>query len=258
MNTPYYLDSPFVDERARYLAQMLERGWARETVIGTAGRLVGFARRVDITAAGGVTATQIEAAAAKEAADTAKRQLTLAEETLRTSQRAYVGLRDHPKLLRPILDGTNPTIEIRFFNAGNTPARDVEFRYKFQANGVEKPYIAPKGNFTIFAGATKTILCRWNGQTFSDETQQWFKDGYYQLFFRGKLTYKDVWGVQQEPIRFYYFSINDMDLREDYEGDPDYASPDFEVEIDPDEEVTYTTDDPFPEPEEANKDPFDF
>jgi len=63
MNTPYYLDSPFVDERARYLAQMLEHGWARETVIGTAGRLVGFARRVDITAAGGVTAAQIEAAA---------------------------------------------------------------------------------------------------------------------------------------------------------------------------------------------------
>lgn len=63
MNTRYYLDSPFVDERARYLAQMLERGWARETVIGTAGRLVGFARCVDITAAGGVTATQIEAAA---------------------------------------------------------------------------------------------------------------------------------------------------------------------------------------------------
>ena len=63
MNTPYYLDSPFVDERARYLAQLLERGWARETVIGTAGRLVGFAKRVDITAAGGVTAAQIEAAA---------------------------------------------------------------------------------------------------------------------------------------------------------------------------------------------------
>ena len=63
MNTPYYLDSPFLDERARYLAQMLERGWARETVIGTAGRLVGLAKRIDITAAGGVTLAQIEAAA---------------------------------------------------------------------------------------------------------------------------------------------------------------------------------------------------
>ena len=62
MNTPYYLDSPFVDERARYLAQLLERGWAHETVIGT-GRLVAFAMRVEITAAGGVTAAQIEAAA---------------------------------------------------------------------------------------------------------------------------------------------------------------------------------------------------
>ena len=63
MNTPYYLDSPFVEERARYLAQLLEHGWARETVIGTAGRLAGFAMRVDITASGGVTLAQIEAAA---------------------------------------------------------------------------------------------------------------------------------------------------------------------------------------------------
>jgi len=63
MNTPYYLNSPFVEERARYLAELLERGWARETVVGTAGKLVGFAKRVDITAAGGVTAAQIEAAA---------------------------------------------------------------------------------------------------------------------------------------------------------------------------------------------------
>jgi integrase/recombinase XerD len=63
MNTPYYLDSPFVEERARYLAHLLEHGWARETVNGTAGKLVGFAVRVDITAAGGVNPAQIEAAA---------------------------------------------------------------------------------------------------------------------------------------------------------------------------------------------------
>lgn len=63
LHTPYYRDSPFVEERARYLAHLLARGWARETVIGTAGKLVGFARRVDINAAGGVTAAQIEAAA---------------------------------------------------------------------------------------------------------------------------------------------------------------------------------------------------
>lgn len=63
MNTPYYLDSPFVEERALYLAHLLERGWARDTVIGAAGKLVGFAKRVDITAEGGVSAAQIEAAA---------------------------------------------------------------------------------------------------------------------------------------------------------------------------------------------------
>lgn len=63
MNTPYYLDSPFVEERARYLAHLLERGWARETVVGAAGKLVSFALLVDINAAGGVTAAQVEAAA---------------------------------------------------------------------------------------------------------------------------------------------------------------------------------------------------
>ena len=63
LHSPYYLDSPFVEERARYLAHLLERGWARETVVGAAGKLVGFAKRVDITAVGGVTSAQIEAAA---------------------------------------------------------------------------------------------------------------------------------------------------------------------------------------------------
>jgi len=63
LNTSYHHDSPFAEERARYLAHLLERGWARETVIGTSGKLVCFAKRVDITAAGGVTAAQIEKAA---------------------------------------------------------------------------------------------------------------------------------------------------------------------------------------------------
>lgn len=63
LNTPYHHDSPFAEERARYLAHLLECGWARETVIGAASKLVSFAIRADITAAGGVTAVQIEAAA---------------------------------------------------------------------------------------------------------------------------------------------------------------------------------------------------
>jgi integrase/recombinase XerD len=63
LNTSYHRNSPFAEERARYLAHLLERGWARETVNGIAGKLVCFAKRVDITLAGGVTAAQIEAAA---------------------------------------------------------------------------------------------------------------------------------------------------------------------------------------------------
>lgn len=36
IDTPYHHSGPFADERARYLAHLLKRGWARATVIGTA------------------------------------------------------------------------------------------------------------------------------------------------------------------------------------------------------------------------------
>jgi hypothetical protein len=63
INTPYHHDGAFAEERARYLAHLLERGWARATVIGAACKLVGFADRVNIAAKSGVTAAQIESAA---------------------------------------------------------------------------------------------------------------------------------------------------------------------------------------------------
>jgi integrase/recombinase XerD len=63
INTPYHHDGPFADERARYLAHLLERGWAHSTVIGTACKLAAFAARVDITSEDSVSPAQIEAAA---------------------------------------------------------------------------------------------------------------------------------------------------------------------------------------------------
>jgi integrase/recombinase XerD len=63
INTLYHHDGPFAEERARYLAHLHERGWARETVIGTACKLAAFAARVDITCESHVTVAQIEAAA---------------------------------------------------------------------------------------------------------------------------------------------------------------------------------------------------
>ena len=63
INTPYHHDGPFADERARYLAYLVERGWARATVIGTACKLAAFAARVDITSEDGVSPAQVEAAA---------------------------------------------------------------------------------------------------------------------------------------------------------------------------------------------------
>ena len=63
IDTPYHHSGPFADERARYLAHLLKRGWARSTVIGTACKLAAFAARVDINCQGGVTVAQIEAAA---------------------------------------------------------------------------------------------------------------------------------------------------------------------------------------------------
>ena len=63
IDTPYHHDGPFAEERARYLSHLLDRGWARETVNGTACKLAAFATRVDITCDDGVTAAQIETAA---------------------------------------------------------------------------------------------------------------------------------------------------------------------------------------------------
>ena len=55
IDTPYHHNGPFSNERARYLAHLLKRGWARATVIGTACKLAAFAVRVDINCEGGVT-----------------------------------------------------------------------------------------------------------------------------------------------------------------------------------------------------------
>jgi site-specific recombinase XerD len=63
MNTAYHRQSPFAAERAQYLAHLLEQGWTRNTVIGTAAKLVAVATRIDITQAGGITPEQIQAAA---------------------------------------------------------------------------------------------------------------------------------------------------------------------------------------------------
>jgi site-specific recombinase XerD len=63
INTPYHHEGAFAKERAEYLAHLLESGWARATVIGTACKLVAFAARVNIAAESGVTVAQIESAA---------------------------------------------------------------------------------------------------------------------------------------------------------------------------------------------------
>jgi len=63
IDTPYHHDGPFAEERARYLSHLRERGWARETVIGTACKLAAFVAHVDISCESHVTVAQIEAAA---------------------------------------------------------------------------------------------------------------------------------------------------------------------------------------------------
>lgn len=63
LNTAYHRHSPFAEERAQYLAHLLDQGWTRNTVIGTAAKLVAVATRIDITQAGGITPEQIKAAA---------------------------------------------------------------------------------------------------------------------------------------------------------------------------------------------------
>lgn len=63
LNTPYHRHGPFVEERARYLRHLRERGWKRATIIGTACKLAAFSARVEIECEGGVSIAEIEAAA---------------------------------------------------------------------------------------------------------------------------------------------------------------------------------------------------
>lgn len=53
----------FVEERTRYLEDLLKRGWSKNTVQGTAYKIAAFAGRVDITCEGGVTLGQVQDAA---------------------------------------------------------------------------------------------------------------------------------------------------------------------------------------------------
>jgi integrase/recombinase XerD len=63
VNTSRHFRAPFPEERARYLAHLRSLGWRRSTLIGIAGKLAAFAKRVNVAAGGGVTQAQIEAAA---------------------------------------------------------------------------------------------------------------------------------------------------------------------------------------------------
>jgi hypothetical protein len=175
---------------------------------------------------------QVQAEAARDAA-------IIAKDTLRISQRAYVGLEREPRL--SLQSNGNPEIEVYFVNTGRTPAHVVEFRYKFSSDAGAKEYRGVKKDFFIFAGTPKRIQCVWNHQSMDDEWLQQIEDRESKIFFAGRLAYEGVWGVHDfgdEVIRFKYFSISTNEMREAYAGDKDYDEPDFIVELDGTEEIT--------------------
>jgi site-specific recombinase XerD len=63
LNSAYHRESPFQEERIRYLNHLLAEGWATNTVTGIACRLAAFACRVDINACAKISREAIEAAA---------------------------------------------------------------------------------------------------------------------------------------------------------------------------------------------------
>ena len=182
----------------------------------------------------------------KRASKAAEDSATTAKDTLRISQRAYVGLQKQPQLC--LQAGKNPEIEVYFVNTGRTPAHVVEFRYKFSSDkeGFGRSFIEYKGikkDFFIFAGTPKTIPCVWNQQRLDDEWLQQIEDQSSTIYFTGRLAYEDVWGVSDnfktdDVIRFEYFSFGTHELREKYQGDQDYAMADFVVEFDGTEEIS--------------------
>jgi integrase/recombinase XerD len=64
LSTPYHRNTPFLEERARYLGHLLAGGWSLNTVRGRSIELSAFARRVDILARPSIRVETIEATAA--------------------------------------------------------------------------------------------------------------------------------------------------------------------------------------------------
>lgn len=199
----------------------------------------------------------------KRAAQAAEDSAKIAGDTLRISQRAYVGLQQDPELK---LEPTRfPEIKVYFVNTGRIPAHVIEFRYKFSSDkegfgqGITE-YRGAKKDFFIFAGTPKAIHCVWNHQPVDDEWLLRIGNQTSTIYFAGRLAYEDVWGISDgfktaDVIRFEYFSVGVRELRENYKGDQDYIPPEFVVEFDGTEEATEQP--PWEPDEPIDYDPFE-
>ena len=200
--------------------------------------------------------------------DKMQEQIDASDKALRASQRAYVGIKQTPKLKLRLNEF--PEIEVYFVNTGRTPAHVVEFMYKFSSDkgSFGRTFIDYKGvkkDFFIFAETPKMVPCRWNQQAMDEEWLQQIQDRSSTIYFTGRLSYEGVWGVSDDfktddVIRFEYFSFGVHELRERYQGDQDYVWADPIVEFDGTEEEISSED---WEPQEPPDDyepynPYDF
>lgn len=141
------------------------------------------------------------------------------EETLRISQRAYVGVKLHPILQWN--EFAQPVITLFFANTGHTPAKEAELAFEFTIGG--ETFKHRKTPFIIAAHTDKSVDCVWRGGSVNNNLAV----SGNTLFFEAELSYLDVWGEPQTcgALR-YVCNPKTLFLEEFFESDVNYGNED--------------------------------
>jgi hypothetical protein len=140
-----------------------------------------------------------------------------AEQALRISQRAYVGVKMNPTI--EWHENGYPIVTLYFTNAGHTPAKRCELCFEYGFNPSATVFQDYRKGFTIAAHIDKSIDCECPNVTFRPDYSEAF------FYFRGQLRYVDAWeGTQATPFHYFY-NPKALGLEEFYMRNPHHAPP---------------------------------
>lgn len=162
-----------------------------------------------------------------------ERMAITAEQSLRISQRAYVGVKMNPSIAWD--ENGRPIVILYLANTGHTPAQEAELAFEFLIGG--DSFKDCKKEFTIDAHTDKSIDCVWRGDVTLDPIRRDLIDNNdYILFFEAELHYWDVWDESQAPVTLRYtYNPKTLAMEEFFEGEIQHQqeNEDWNSKIDP-------------------------